>query len=212
MRLYRADIRLLPNPIDLKLFSFNLRTACSPDLVWMRAFHKIYNPGMAVGAAAALHATHPQLHLHMVGGDKGDGSLQAAKQLAERLQISDHIEFTGSLPHAEVPMSLQLGDIFINTANIDNTPLSVLEAMACGLCVVSTNVGGIPYLLENETDALLVPPDNLEQMAFAVERILTEPGLAERLSRNGRLKAEHFDWSVVLQNWEKLFLEITNQT
>lgn len=76
--------------------------------------------------------------------------------------------------------------------------------MASGLCVVSTDVGGIPYLLENEHDALLVPPNDPEAMAAAVKRILTEPQLAERLSRNARRKAEQFDWSVILTKWEAL--------
>jgi glycosyltransferase involved in cell wall biosynthesis len=101
---------------------------------------------------------------------------------------------------------LNRSDIFLNTADIDNTPLSVLEAMASGMCIVSTNVGGIPYLLEHETDALLVPPGDEAAMAAAVRRILTEPGLAERLSRNAYQKAKQFDWSIILPQWDKLLL------
>jgi glycosyltransferase involved in cell wall biosynthesis len=77
--------------------------------------------------------------------------------------------------------------------------------------VVSTNVGGIPYLLNNEKDALLVPPNDPEAMATAVRRILTEPGLAARLSQNARCKVEQFEWSVILPQWEALFSEIINQ-
>jgi glycosyltransferase involved in cell wall biosynthesis len=83
--------------------------------------------------------------------------------------------------------------------------------MACGLGVVSTNVGGIPYLLNDEEDALLVPPSDPEAMAAAVRRILTEPGLAVRLSQNARHTVEHFDWSVVLLQWEALFSDVVNQ-
>jgi glycosyltransferase involved in cell wall biosynthesis len=100
------------------------------------------------------------------------------------------------------------GDIFLNTTNVDNTPISVLEAMACGLCVVSTNVGGIPYLLEHEHDALLVPPDDPAAVATAVRRLLTEPDLAEQLSRNARQKAEKFDWSIILPQWEALLISV----
>ena len=96
------------------------------------------------------------------------------------------------------------GDIFLNTTNVDNTPVSVLEAMACGLCIVTTNVGGIPHLLEHEHDALLVPSDDPAAMAAAVRRILTETGLAARLSHHARAKAERMDWSVVLPQWESL--------
>lgn len=87
-----------------------------------------------------------------------------------------------------------------------------MEAMACGLCVVSTNVGGIPYLLEHETDALLVPPNDPEAMAAAVRRILTEPGLAKRLSRNARAKAKQFDWDAILPQWEELLMTVARSS
>jgi glycosyltransferase involved in cell wall biosynthesis len=69
-------------------------------------------------------------------------------------------------------------------------------------------VGGIPYLVEHEKDALLVPPNDPEAMAAAVRRILTEPGLAERLSRNARQKAEQFDWAIILPQWEALLTRV----
>jgi glycosyltransferase involved in cell wall biosynthesis len=144
----------------------------------------------------------------MFGPDWGDGSLQQMQSEARFLGVEERIGLPGRVPKAAVSKSLHQGDIFLNTTNVDNTPVSVLEAMACGLCVVSTNVGGIPYLLEHERDALLVPPDNPEAMAKAVHRILTEPGLAESLSQNARKKVEQFDWAVVLPQWERLFGDV----
>jgi glycosyltransferase involved in cell wall biosynthesis len=107
-----------------------------------------------------------------------------------------------------VPHWLQNGDIFINTTNYDNTPVSVLEAMACGLCIVSTNVGGLPFLLHDGMDALLVPPNDPAAMSTAIQRILTEPGLALTLSINGRKLVEQFDWQKVYPLWEDLFKNI----
>jgi glycosyltransferase involved in cell wall biosynthesis len=86
----------------------------------------------------------------MIGPDKGDGSLERMQQLASSLDVSNDITIIGGIPREEVPIWLSKGDIFVNTSNFDNTPVSVLEAMACGLCIVTTNVGGIPYLLEHE--------------------------------------------------------------
>jgi glycosyltransferase involved in cell wall biosynthesis len=126
------------------------------------------------------------------------------KRIATQLHVEERIELPGKVTKAEVPDWMNRADIFLNTTNIDNTPVSVLEAMACGLCVISTNVGGIPYLLEHEHDALLVPPDDPVAMATAVRRLLTEPGLAERLSRNARQTVEEFDWSILLPRWEAL--------
>jgi glycosyltransferase involved in cell wall biosynthesis len=69
-------------------------------------------------------------------------------------------------------------------------------------------VGGIPYLLEHESDSLLVPPDDPEEMVSAIHRILTEPGLSTRLSENAREKVARFDWAVVMPQWEKLLCEV----
>ena len=72
-------------------------------------------------------------------------------------------------------------------------------------------VGGIPYLLKNECDALLVSADDELAMANAVRRFLTEDGLAKRLSKNARLKVEQCDWSTILPHWERLFTEIAER-
>jgi glycosyltransferase involved in cell wall biosynthesis len=208
MRSYRSDIRLLPNAIDLQYYPFGVRANPTPHLVWLRAFEATYNPTLALPALSRLTADYPESTLTMIGPDKGDGSLQEFKNRARELQLEGRVQYVGLIKKAEVPGWLNRGDIFINTTNVDNTPVSVIEAMACGLCVVSTNVGGIPYLLEHEGDALLVPPNDAEAMADAVRRVLAGPGLAERLSRNARRKAEGFDWSVVVPQWEALFEEV----
>jgi glycosyltransferase involved in cell wall biosynthesis len=144
----------------------------------------------------------------MVGPDKGDGSLQATQALAQSLRVADRITYPGGVAKQDVPLWLNRGDIFLNTTNVDNTPVSVLEAMACGLLVISTNVGGIPYLLQDGHDALLVPPNDAQAMAQAVRRVLTTCELAERLSDNARRKTEQMDWSVILPEWEKLLLDV----
>ena len=77
------------------------------------------------------------------------------------LGVSERVEFAGGVAKADVPAALSRGDIFLNTTNVDNTPVSVLEAQAAGLAVVSTNVGGLPFLLEDGKNALLVPPDEV---------------------------------------------------
>jgi glycosyltransferase involved in cell wall biosynthesis len=155
-----------------------------------------------------LAGEFPDIHLTMIGPDKGDGSAQAAWRTARELKIEDRVNFKGAVPKPEVPEWLNRGDIFLNTTNVDNMPVSMLEAMACGLCVVSTNVGGIPYLVNHQQDALLVPPDDAEPMASAVKRILTEPELAVSLSKHGRLKTEQLDWAVVIKRWERVLSDV----
>lgn len=200
---YRDDILVLPNAIALGTYPFRPRHAARPDLLWLRAFHTIYNPPLAVAVLARLASEFPDVRLTMVGPER-DGSLGDTRESADRLGVAGRVTFAGAVAKAEVPEWMARSDVFINTTNADNTPISVLEAMACGLCVVTTAVGGIPYLLEDGVDALLVPPDDADAMAAAVRRILTEPDLAQRLSTNGRAKALRFDWSVVLPQWESL--------
>lgn len=209
---YRADVLLLPNALDLSHYVLRrFDRPVQPRLVWLRAFHSIYNPILAAQVMARLRQEWPDVHLTMVGPDKGDGTLQKFQRFVTDNGLDAHLTYAGGVPKAEVPAWLQRGDIFLNTTNVDNTPVSVIEAMACGLCVVSTNVGGIPYLLEHETDALLVPPNDPGAMADAVRRILTEPELAERLSRNARRKAEQFDWGTILPQWERLLTEVAQR-
>ncbi|MBX5479903.1 MAG: glycosyltransferase family 4 protein [Pyrinomonas methylaliphatogenes] len=205
---YCARIVVQPNALELARYEFRARAQPKPRLVWLRAFHEIYNPALAVGVIRRLVPDYPALRLLMAGPDKGDGSLERARRLAGQNGFLDgHIAFRGSIDKRAVPRFLQEGDVFLNTANTDNTPVSVIEAMACGLCVVSTNVDGLPFLLEDERDALLVAPGDAQAMSAAVRRILTEPGLALRLSENARRKVEAFDWSMVLPRWLSIFEE-----
>jgi glycosyltransferase involved in cell wall biosynthesis len=126
------------------------------------------------------------------------------QRVAAELGVDARISLTGGVRKPDVARWISRGDIFVNTTNVDNTPVTMLEAMACGLCVVSTNVGGIPFLVDDGHDGLLVSADDPEAMTKAVRQILSDPGLAERLSRNGRRKVQEFDWAAVLPMWERL--------
>ncbi len=202
---YCQVIQQISNGVDIQNYSFILREYPQPKLVWLRAFHQLYNPMLALKVIKILAGQEFDSRILMVGPDKGDGSLQEILRFAQDGGFEDKVEVIQGVPKEQVPEMLNRGDIFINTTTVDNTPVSVIEAMACGCCIVTTCVGGIPYLLEDNVDALLVSPNDPNAMAAAVTRILTEPGLAAKLSANARKKAEQFDWSVVIPKWEELF-------
>jgi glycosyltransferase involved in cell wall biosynthesis len=204
MKIFRDDILVVPNPIQLSEYPFRVRREAKPKVVWVRAFHRIYNPTLAPRVVALLEKEGIRVELVMVGPDKGDGSLEETQGFAAKLGTEKALLFAGAVNKRRVPEFLAANDIFLNTTNIDNTPVSIVEAMAAGLCIVSTNVGGIPYLLQNGVDALLVPSDDASSMAEAVKRILSEPGLSEKLASNARKKAEDFSWDHVLPIWENL--------
>ena len=202
IRPYRDDIVMLRNALDVSMYHFQPRAQVSPKLVWLRAFHHIYNPVLAIEVLARFARTYPDASLTMIGPGKGDGSLAEVEALARKLSVEHMVQFTGAIPKSEVAGALSKADIFINTTNIDNTPISVLEAMATGLPVVSTAVGGIPFVLENEKTAMLVPPRDPVAMTSALERIMNEPELASTLSREARAFTERCDWPIILEQWE----------
>jgi glycosyltransferase involved in cell wall biosynthesis len=166
----------------------------------------MYNPILAPRVISCLLEEFPNIQLEMIGPDKGDGSLAQTQREVEHLSLNEHVRFVGSIAKSDVPTWLDRGDIYINTTNVDNTPVSVVEAMACGLCIVSTDVGGLPYLLTHSENAVLVPPNDPASMASAISRILKEPAYSALLSNNARTTAEHFDWPFILKEWDRVFL------
>lgn len=198
------DIKYLPNGLDLPRYPFRLRTNPEPWLCWLRGVHRIYNPALAVDTLARLSSDFPGIRLNLIGPDKGDGALAEVQELARKLGVHRHLQIIGAVPKYQVPRELQESDIFLNTTNYESFGVSVMEAAAAGLCIVSTRVGEIPYLWQEEQNALLVPPNDPQAMAAAVRRLLTEPDLAARLSGNARQKAEQYDWSVIMPQWESL--------
>ncbi|MDF1524458.1 MAG: glycosyltransferase family 4 protein, partial [Trueperaceae bacterium] len=205
---FTRSMRVIPNPIDVSLYTYRQRVTAAPRLVWLRTFEELYNPVMAVEVLARVAQRYPDASLVMVGKDVGDGTLERARRTAVDLGVAGRVEFVGPVAKSDVPVQLQRGDVLVNTPRIDNVPVSVLEAMATGLCIVSTDVGGIPNLLTDGQDALLVPDANPEAMAAAVVRCCADPALAARLSAAARRTALGFDWSAVLPQWEALLNEV----
>lgn len=194
---------VIPNVLDLSDYEFRERVTPEPRLFWMRTFHPIYNPTLALRVLERVRRTSPTATLTMAGQDKG--LLASTRREADRSGLAEAVRFAGFLDPAQKRTELSTHDIYLHTNHIDNAPVSVLEAAAAGLPIVATAVGGIPHLLTHDETALLVPDDDAEAMASAIERILTEPGLADRLSRAARELAEASAWHAIRANWEQVF-------
>lgn len=200
----RDDVVLISNPLDLDRYRFRVRAPAEPRLLWLRAFHDIYAPDLAVQVFRRVLDAHPDATLGMAGPDRGDGSLEGARREAARLNVGGQVEFLGPVSKSRVPELMDQADIYLNTSRVDNAPVTVLEALACGMCTVSTDVGGIPQICSHGREALLASSGDAAALAQAVLRVIREPELARALSSRGRERAEEFQWSRILPRWEEL--------
>jgi glycosyltransferase involved in cell wall biosynthesis len=191
------NVQHIPNTIEIEKYVFQHIKKANPKLLYVRSFAYIYNPILALRVVKELQIDFPEIELSMIGPFK-DKSIEDCKAYAEKHNLP--VKFTGKMQKEEWIEYAKDFDIFINTTNVDNTPVSVIEAMALGLPVVSTNVGGLPYLLK-EDEAILVPPNDVQAMKKAIQKLIESPTLVEKLSLNGRKKAGSFDWNIVKYKW-----------
>ncbi len=198
---------IIPNFVQIESYIYIQRSKLRPRFLWVRSFEKTYHPEMTIQVFAGVQKIYPEGQLCMVGPDK-DGSMEQCIQLAIDLKIEDHISFKGGMPKSEWIALASDYDIFISTTHFDNTPVSVMEAMALGLPIVSTNVGGVPFLLTHNETGLLSDDNDVPSMVENIQSLLNSPALAESLSWNARQKAETFDWKVVEKQW----IELLNST
>jgi glycosyltransferase involved in cell wall biosynthesis len=195
-------VEVVPNLVELPDYQFRTRASFAPRVLWMRAFHDIYGPDVAVRAFAELRRRFPAATLAMAGQDKG--TLDATRALVGELGLAEAVRFPGFLDLAGKQREADAADVFLHTSRIDNTPVVLLEAAALGLPIVGTRVGGIPDLVRHEESALLVPVDDHVAMANAIGRLVDEPDLAARLARNGARVAAASAPEPVGQGWECL--------
>lgn len=199
---------IIPNYIDLDNYPYQHRSEIGTiNLLWVRSFHKTYQPHLAVEIVSILKASGLETTLTMVGPDK-DGSQQACKNRATELGVADCITFTNRLTKEAWIKLSQKHNIFLNTTSIDNTPVSVMEAMALGMPVVTTKVGGIPFLFEDEAEGIMVETQTADALANAILRLHQFPELTNKISENARKKAELWDWKVVRKQWLRLLVDI----
>lgn len=196
-----SNVICIPNSINLSEYSFKERRNFAPNLIWVRAFAEIYNPKMAVDVLYLLQKKYPSATLTMVGPDK-DGSLEITKNYANQLNLK--VNFTGKLSKNEWIDLAKSHDVFINTTHFDNTPVSVLEAMALGLPVVSTNVGGLPFLISHQKNGYLVPDNDAPEMVKQIENCIHFPSQTVEVIGSAKNMVSAMDWKEVENQWLNL--------
>lgn len=167
--LKNPNYMVLPNVVDTNLFQIKPHENATPKIIHISCFEdKSKNISGLLESLKILRDKGIAYQAVLVG----DGmDYEAMKQKATFLHLNDNVTFTGMLQGQELVDVLASGDFLVLSSNYENMPVVILEAFACGLPVVSTNVGGISEIV-NESNGLLVPPHDAEKLANAMQKML----------------------------------------
>ena len=140
----------------------------------------------------------------------GDGPGRRAAE-AQARPLAGPVRFTGFAPHAQVPAVLRHIDLLVLATRYEELPSVLIEAMAAGLPVIASRVGGIPALVDHDVNGLLVPPGDAAALAAAISRVLTEPGTAARLAAAARQTAQSYTWPALARQVAAVYLQVTGK-
>ena len=196
-RSFEIDAEVVPNIVDLRRFTYRVRDPLRPRLLCTRNFEPLYNLSCVLRAFAKIQAQYAAATLTLVGSGSQDITL---RQEAAALRI-ENVTFAGRVAPSEMHRYYANADIYVQAPSIDNMPLSLLEAFASGLPVVSTNVGGVPSMLRHGSDGLLVADNDADALADRVIQLLVDPALATRLAESAHRTLTAYVWPVVRDGW-----------
>jgi glycosyltransferase involved in cell wall biosynthesis len=185
---------IVPNIVDLSRFHPGPPRAASHNIIVTRNLEDIYDIPTALRAFAVIRSAYPDATLTVAGSGP---RLDALQQLAQTLGVADGVRFTGRIDNEHITELYRNADLMLNPSTADNMPISLLEAMASAVPIVTTNVGGIPHLVTDARNALLVAPGDPSAMAAAAIRVFAEEGLARRLVEAGAESAAGYTWAQV---------------
>ena len=200
-RRHGYDALVIPNVVDLSAFSYRDRTPLRPRLLCTRNFESYYRVDVVLDAFAKLLAIEPSASLTLAGYGSEEARL---REMAARLTPGS-VQFVGKVKPADMPALLTAHDIFVNASVVDNQPVSILEAFASGLPVVSTPAGDIPSMIEHGVNGMLVPENDAAAMAQAVGALLSNPPHALALARAARDGMTQFTWPAVRDAWAAVY-------
>lgn len=197
---FGVTAQIIPNIIDLQRFHppDRARDGRDPHIVVTRNLEAIYDVGTAIRALGLLRQRLPAAHLTVAGSGPELGNLQ---KLVATLNLGEAVRFPGRMENSAIAKLYRSADAMLNPSLVDNMPVSILEAFASGIPVVSTNVGGVPFIAQDRRNALLVPPSDPAACADALHRVLTDSAVAESLVRTALQDAASYSWERVGGLW-----------
>lgn len=194
------DTTMLPNAVDVRRFQYRERQG-GERFLSARNLESLYGVDVIIRAFAALAPAHPRATLTIAG----DGSQAAPlKQLAASLGVRG-ITFIGKVDPDDMPRVFDDADVLVNASRIDNQPVTLVEAFAAGLPIVSTAVGDIPAMLGRGEFGRLVEIDDVAGLAREMHAVIADPASAAGMARRAQPRVDAYSWAAVREGWRELF-------
>jgi glycosyltransferase involved in cell wall biosynthesis len=209
--IYDRDIVVVPNGIDLNEYIVRLPIQrierSEKRILFVGRLHPIKGVRYLLQAMLLIHKDMPKARLILVGDGEERDYLE---NLTDHLGLRECVDFVGKVPHGRIPDFMRQSDLFVLPSLSESFGIVNLEAMACRLPIVATNVAGIPDLIENGVNGYLVPPENFQEMANKIMLILKDPLLAYKLSENNFKKSQAYSWEKITEKLESIYKNKTN--
>lgn len=197
---------VIPNIIDLSRFSPRVPRAFgdAPHIIVTRNLEPIYDIPTAIQAFMLIKKALPGATMTVAGSGPELANLQG---LVSTLGLAGSVKFAGRIDNASIPSLYASADCMINSSMVDNMPISILEAFASGVPVISTDAGGIPDLVGRNVTGLLVPIADSDAIAREVLRVLQDADLAADLTRAALAEAQKYAWPEVRAKWLAAYVD-----
>lgn len=196
---YRTEV--IRNIVDTVRFAYRERSPLRPRLLSIRNLEPHYRVDVLIRAFALLKIRYPEATLIVAGQGSEANRLY---ELADSMRI-DGIHFIGRIEPESVPALYDKTDIFVNAAVIDNQPVSILEAFAAGLPVVTTGTGDIAAMVLHGEAGIIVPQSDPTAVAIAIEKLIEHPDKAMRMAKRAKAEVDRYTWPRTRTQWATIY-------
>ncbi len=204
---FGIDTIVVPNIIDFEVFdhvSDKKINRTTPHLIVCRNLETIYGIDIVLQAFSVVIKEIPGAQLSVAG----EGAERTQLELMARdLGIEGSVSFTGRLNRGEMKKLYESADLMLNASRADNTPLALLEAMAAGVPVVTSDAGGIPLMVEQDVTAKIVPIDDWKFMAEEALQLLSGQEQYTEMIVSGQCAMKNYHWSSVKELWTQAYVK-----
>lgn len=200
---YQIPYTIIPNVIELDASKFKQRDQIKPNFISIRTLSPLYNIECILRAFKRVKQQIPEATLQIVG----DGPSRAKLEDMVNSEGIEDVTFVGRVDNTEIYNQLDKADIMLSAPRIDNMPVSILEAFNAGLLVISSNVGGVPYMIEDGVNGMLFESNNNEELAKKMIRAIMNHGISLRIIETAHYSLKQYSWKTIWIQLSELYLQ-----